>query len=85
MGYNKNNKLLDVSNQAHLHLNSLKEIIIKLQSERNYFKSKVEVLKIEKKNLNSSNKNLMNKVKFLEEKVKNLRSVLKTNYVVWIN
>ena len=49
-------KLLDVSNQAHLHLKNVKEIIEKLQNEINYFKSKVQLLKIEKKRLNSSNR-----------------------------
>ena len=58
-----------MSNHAHLHLESLKEIVQKLQNERNYFKSKVELLNVEKKRLNTSNKNLMNKVKCLEERI----------------
>ena len=51
-----------MSNQASLLLESLKEIVQNLQNERNYFKSKVELLEIEKKRLYTSNQNLMNKV-----------------------
>ena len=61
-----------MSNQAHLHLESLKEIVKKLQSERNYYKSKVELLKVENKRLGTSNKSLINKVKCLEEKIETL-------------
>ena len=75
------NKLIDFTNKAHLHLENLKEIVEKLQNERNYFKSKVNLLIIEKERLHTSNKNLMNKVKCLEEKVESLRSV-KNIYVI---
>ena len=62
--------LTDVSNQASMLLFNLKEIIDKLQAESNYFKTQVEKLKFEKKQLIVSNKNLSNKVDCLEEKLK---------------
>ena len=56
-----------MSNQTDLLLMNLKSIINKLQSEKAYFKTQVEKLKIEKKQLLTSNKNLTNKVKMLEK------------------
>ena len=64
------NLLTDVSNQASMLLFNLKEIIDKLQAESNYFKTQVEKLQFEKKQLIVSNKNLSNKVDCLEEKLK---------------
>ena len=46
---------------------NLKSIVDKLQSEKAYFKTQVEKLKIEKKQLLVSNKNLTNKVNMLEK------------------
>ena len=60
----------DVSNHANILLTNLKEIIDKLQSERNHFKSQVEKLQLEKQKLIISNKNLSNKVSCLEETLK---------------
>ena len=60
----------DVSNQTNVLLLNLKEIVEKLQAERNYLKTQVENLQFEKKQLIVSNKNLSNKVDFLEEKLK---------------
>ena len=64
-----NNNILsvDVSNQASVLLINLKEIINKLQSEKNYFKTQVVKLQVEKKQLLISNKNLTNKVNMLEK------------------
>ena len=45
----------------------MKEIIEKLQTERNCFKTEVEKLKTEKKQLISSNKNLLNKLCVLQK------------------
>ena len=61
---------LDISNQANLLLINLKEIIEKLQSEKNYFKTQVEKLQIEKKQLITSNKNLSNELYCLKEDLK---------------
>ena len=60
----------DVSNHANLLLINLKEIIDKLQSERNNFKTQVEKLQFEKQQLVILNKNLSNKVNCLEETLK---------------
>ena len=60
----------DVSNQTNVLLLNLKEIVEKLQAERNYLKTQVENLQFEKKQLIVSNKNLSNKVDCLEEKLK---------------
>ena len=57
---------IDATNQASLLLVNLKDIIEKLQAERNCFKNQVEKLKIEKKQLISSNKILSNKVNLLQ-------------------
>ena len=46
---------------------NLKSIINKLQSEKAYFKTQVEKLNIEKKQLIISNKNILNKVNMLEK------------------
>ena len=64
-----NNNILsvDVSNQASVLLINLKEIINKLQSEKNYFKTQVVKLQVEKKQLVISNKKLTNKVNMLEK------------------
>ena len=48
----------------------MKEIIEKLQAEKNYFKTQVEKLQIEKKQLIISNKNLSNEVNCLKENLK---------------
>ena len=58
--------LIDATIQARLLLVNLKDIIEKLQAERNCFKNQVEKLKIEKKQLISSNKILSNKVNLLQ-------------------
>ena len=58
---------LDVSNQTCLLLNNLKLIVDKLQSEKAHFKTQVEKLEIEKKQLIISNKSLTNKVDMLEK------------------
>ena len=58
---------IDESNQANILLFNLKEVIDKLQAERNYFKTQVEKLQFEKKQLIISNKNLSNKVDCLEK------------------
>ena len=58
---------IDATNQASLLLVNLKEIIEKLQAERNYFKTQVGKLLIEKKYLISSNNYLSNKVNLLEK------------------
>ena len=55
-----------MSNQANLLLNNLKFIVDKIQSEKTHLKNQVEKLKIEKKQLISSNKNLTNKIHMLE-------------------
>ena len=41
--------LLDTSTQANLLLTNLKEVIEKLQSEKNFYETKVEFLKIDNK------------------------------------
>ena len=56
-----------MSNQTDLLLMNLKSIINKLQSEKAYFKTQVEKLNIEKKQLIISNKNLSNRVNMLEK------------------
>ena len=63
----------DVSSKANLLLINLKEVIDKLQSERNFFKTQTEKLQIEKQQLIILNKSLTNKVESLKGK-------LKTNY-----
>ena len=60
----------DFSNQANLLLINLKEVIGKLQAERNYFKIQAEKLQIEKQQLVISNQNLSKKVVCLEEELK---------------
>ena len=45
----------------------MKEIVDKLQAERNYFEAQVEKLQFEKKQLIISNKNLSNRVNMLEK------------------
>ena len=62
--------ITDVSHQANLLLFNLKEVIGKLQDERNYFKNQVEKLKIEKQQLTISNQKMSKKVKCLEEQLK---------------
>ena len=47
-----------------------KEILDKLQSEKAFFKTQVEKLTIEKKQLAISNKNLRNRVNMLEKDLK---------------
>ena len=56
-----------MSSQTNLLLNNLKLIVDKLQSEKAHFKTQVEKLKIEKKQLVISNKNLTNKINVLEK------------------
>ena len=68
---NNNSLFVDVSNQASVLLINLKEIINKLQSEKNYFKTQVVKLKVENKQLTISNKNLTTKVNMLEKLLKN--------------
>ena len=58
---------LDVSNQTNLLLNNLKLIVDTIQSEKTILKHQVEKLKIEKKQLISSNKILSNKIEMLEK------------------
>ena len=60
----------DISNHANILLVNLKEIIDKLQSERNNFKTQVEKLQFEKQQLVILNKNLSNIVNCLEETLK---------------
>ena len=55
---------------------NLKEVIGKLQAERNYFKTQVEKLLIEKKQLIVSKQNLSKKVKFLEKELKTTTTLL---------
>ena len=64
----KNFFFSDVSNQANLLLVNLKEVIGKLQAERNYFKTQVEKLQIEKQQLTLSNQNMKKKLNSLEKK-----------------
>ena len=73
---------LDVSNKANVLLISLKEIVDKLQSEKAFFKTQVEKLTIEKKQLAISNKNLKNRVNMLEKdlKIKALLLVLNSHF-----
>ena len=56
-----------MSIQADILLTSLRSIIDKLQFEKDYFKTQVEKLKIEKNKLVISNKNLTNKITILEK------------------
>ena len=67
MNYSDLINSLDVSIQADILLTSLRSIIDKLQFEKDYFKTQVEKLKIEKNKLVISNKNLSNKITILEE------------------
>ena len=60
----------DVSSNANLLLINLKEVIDKLQSERNFFKTQTEKLQIEKQQLIILNKSLTNKVESLKGKLK---------------
>ena len=48
----------------------MKEVIEKLQAEKNYFKKQVEKLHIEKEQLITTNKNLSNQVKCLKNDLK---------------
>ena len=68
--------LLDTSTQANLLLTNLKEVIEKLQSEKNFYKTKVEFFKVDNKRLNVVNKKLIEKVKCLEDKLETLTLVL---------
>ena len=61
---------LDVTIHASLLMGNLKEIIEKLQAEKNYFKNQVEKLQVEKKLLVVSNKNLLNEVNCFKEHFK---------------
>ena len=56
-----------MSIQADILLTSLRSIIDKLQFEKDYFKTQVEELKIEKNKLVISNKSLTNKITILEK------------------
>ena len=56
-----------MSIQVDILLTNLKSIIDKLQLEKDYFKTQIEKLKIEKNKLVISNKNLSNKITILEE------------------
>ena len=49
---------------------NLKEVIGKLQTERNHFKSQVDKLQIEKQQLVILNQNMSKKLKCLEEELK---------------
>ena len=53
--------------QTYLLLMNLKAIADKLQSDKAHFKTQVEKLEIEKKQLIISNKSLTNKVDMLEK------------------
>ena len=68
--------LLDTSTQANLLLTNLKEVIEKLQSEKNFYETKVEFLKIDNKRVYVVNKKLIEKVKCLEDKLETLTLVL---------
>ena len=59
----------DVTNQANFLFANLKEIIEKLQKEKNYLITQVEKLQIEKSQIAISNKNLINKVSFLQKEL----------------
>ena len=50
-----------------MYYSNLKELVDKLLSEKAYYKTQVEKLMIEKKQLIVSNKNLTNKVKMFEK------------------
>ena len=54
---------------------NLKSIVDKLQSEKAYFKTQVEKLKIEKNDLAVSNKSLAIKVDSLQEELQKKNSV----------
>ena len=71
-----------MSNKANVLLTILKEMLDKLQSEKAFFKTQVEKLTIEKKQLAISNKNLRNKVNMLEKdlKIKALLLVLNSHF-----
>ena len=58
---------------------NLKEVVDNLQSERNFFKTQVEKLQIENKQLVDSYNNLSIKVKYLREELK-----IKHTLLVWI-
>ena len=70
MYYFSSTFVTDVSNQADLLLVNLKEVIGKLQAERNYFKTQVEKLQIEKQQLIVINQTMSKKLKCLEEELK---------------
>ena len=57
-------------------LENLKEIIEKLQTEKSYFKTQVEKLKIEKNQLAVSNKSLASKVDSLQKELQRKNLVL---------
>ena len=57
-------------------LENLKEIIEKLQTEKSYFKTQVEKLKIEKNQLAVSNKSLAIKVDSLQKELQRKNLVL---------
>ena len=56
-----------MSTKANILLIDLKEVVNKLQSEKVYFKTQVEKLKFEKKQLMILNKNLKNKVNMIHK------------------
>ena len=76
MYYFNSTFVTDVSNQADLLLVNLKEVIGKLQAERNYFKTQVEKLQIEKQQLIVINQNMSKKLKCLEEELKTTTTLL---------
>ena len=60
----------DFSSQANLLLINLKEVISKLQDERNYFNNQVEKLQIKKQQLTILNRK-MSKKKMSRRRIKN--------------
>ena len=64
-----------MSNHATVLLNNVKEIIDKMQLEKAYFKTQVEKLKNEKKQLVILNKSLTNKVDILEKDLQRKNSL----------
>ena len=56
-----------MSNQASSIIKNLKQLIDKLQSEKSYFITQVEKLKMEKKQLTFSNKSLTIKINMLQK------------------
>ena len=55
-----------MSNQANVLLMSFKQVVDKLQSEKNLFQNSIRKLIAEKKKLIKLNKNLTNKISMLE-------------------